>query len=206
MTRLRPLLTALAAALLAVTACDPGGDPGPNYSSVSPTPSASTSASPTASPSPTVPTTGPNVSPGELAPTEPVDATTSTAESAQSFETYYVRTIDWVYATSVPQILEPFFAEGCTNCTNLLNNLQGQLEGGRSFRGSRFTIQRLAEVTNDGRNGADFAVSVEVAISPLQILDSTGEVTESAPETSLTLTNWLRWDGSRWAIVDQGKA
>ena len=206
MTRFGPLLAATAALAVVLTACDPGDDPQPNYSSVTPTASASTSSSPTASPSPSVPTTGPNISPGEVAPTLPTIAEADSADAAQAFEGYYVRMIDWTYATSDPSILTPFYSDGCENCSNLQKNLNAQLQGGKTYRGSRFTIDRLALVDNDGRSGADFAISVEVSISALEILNAAGQVSDSAPASRLTLTNWLDWNGSKWLIVDQGKA
>lgn len=206
MTRPLPLLAALCAVVLLVAGCTKD-KPDPNYSSVTPTASTSTSQPPPTSTSPTdFPTTGPNVNPGEVAPTEPPGSDANSAEGAQAFETYYIKLVDWVYATSQPQILRPLYDTSCQNCTNFFSNLSGQVADGRTFKGSRISIQRLALVPNDKRSGASYAVSVEIAATALQILDRAGKVTDQGAASTLTLTNWLKWTGDSWQIVDQGKA
>lgn len=206
MTRPWALLAACTAAALLASACT-SDKPKPNYSSVTPTPSPTTSASKSpGSDSPDIPSSGPNSSPGESAPTQPSSALTGTAEAAQSFESYYIKLIDWMYATSAPRILEPLYDASCQNCRNFVSNLTTQVANGSTFRGSRISIQRLALVNNDGRAGADFAVSVEISATALKILDSAGKVTDQGPASTLTLTNWLHWTGTSWVIVDQGKA
>lgn len=200
----------LAAVLLpaALAGCTSGTEPGPNYSSVSASPSASDTAphSPTASPSPSVPTTGPNVSPGESPPTPIPTVSSDSSDGALAFATYYIKMLDWVYATSQPAIVRTFYADGCTNCLTFLSNLESQVAGGHTYRGSRLSIDRQAIVTNDGRMSATFAVSTELTASPLQIVDGAGSISNQGPQTTITLTNWLKWLGTGWTIVDQGKA
>jgi hypothetical protein len=199
------LLAAVSGALvLTAAACSSSDSPGPNYSSVSTTPTPSDSGTPTDSMSPTgVPSTGPNVSPGEVAPTEPTAARSDTSDGAIAYVSYYIKTLDWVYATSRPDLLTPFYAPSCVTCRDGQSAIEQFVSTG-VIKGGRLTIKRIAIVENDGRSGASFAVSTNYAVTAASIVTSTGATATSFPAgDDVTLTEWIAWDSGKWSIVEE---
>ncbi len=196
-------MVACAATLLVASACT-HDDPGPNYSSVTPTPSTSTSTSPTQSTSPTlIPSTGPNSSPGEVAPTEPSSALTDDSAGALAFVSYYVRTLDWVYATSRPDLLSPFYAATCSTCRDGQSAIERFVATG-VIKGGRLTIKQVALVANDGRSGASYAVSTNYSVTAASIVKAGGATATSFPAgADSTLTEWIAWRAGKWLIVEE---
>lgn len=203
MPRPLPLLAACLAAALMASACTKD-DPKPNFSTVPSTPApTSSSPTPTSSPSPSVPTTGPNVNPGEVAPTEPTTARTRTSEGAIAFVGYYVHTLDWVYATSRPDLLSPFFGPGCSTCRNGQTFIEGLVRSGQ-IHGGRITIKQVGLVKNDARLGAVFAISANIAVDSASVVSTSGATATSFPPTpDTTLTEWIGWDHGAWKILEE---
>src|SRR4051812_41161247 len=92
-------------------------DAKPNTATVTPsgsTPSTSApppSASPTSTPRPypaDVPLTGHNVKPGEKPPLYPAAARAHTQAGANAFAEFYMRTLDWAYATTNPSYMKHY--------------------------------------------------------------------------------------------------
>lgn len=193
------------ALLLAVGGCS-SGNPSPNYSSARPT-SASPSASTPSSGSPVVPTTGPNVRPGEVPPTPDPVASENSAEGAQAFVAYYVRAIDWAYATSSPDFLRSYYATNCNNCVAFLDNVKEKTDQRYYYTGSRIRLNQVALVHNDNRMNAAYAVSAENAVSAGAVHAPNGRVISDFPAVDhFTLTTWLGYENGKWVILDQGKA
>ncbi len=75
------------------------------------TPTSVTPTTPTAPATPTVPadvpTTGPNTKPGEQPPVMPVAATKHTPDGAKAFAEFFIKTIDWGYATDEQRLHAP---------------------------------------------------------------------------------------------------
>lgn len=202
--RLTGLLAALLATVLLASACSSAA-PKPNFSSVASTPApTSSSPAPSESTSPTgVPTTGPNVNPGEVAPTQPANATRNTEEGALAFASYYMRTLDWVYATSKPDLLTPFFASTCSTCRSGQSFISGLVRLG-DIKGGRVMIKQIGIVKNDGRGGADFAVSANVSVEAATVVSKSGATATSFPATpDTTLTEWMDWNGTAFKIVEE---
>lgn len=206
MTRPLPLLAALCAVVLLAAGCTKD-KPDPNYSSVTPTASASTSQAPPTSTSPSVPTTGPNVNPGEVAPTQPASADSRTSDGAIAFLSYYYRLSDWAFATSQVSFLEPLFAPDCKACKEGQSNLASTFGNGQYVTGGRITTRSVQLVENDGRGGAEFAITGVFSVTAAEVHAAGGAVVRTFPASDqFQLTDWVKWDGKRWLIVDEGKA
>ena len=131
---MRPIRTIAALATLALAACSSAGGTDPSTPPLT-TPTTSVSiAPPTTStpassgsfsgpPRPTTPTipadvprTGANTRPGEKPPLMPLEATQHTARGAQAFAAFFVKTIDWGYATVSGAYMRHYFATTCMSC------------------------------------------------------------------------------------------
>ncbi len=81
-----------------------------------PTHSTSATSDPPASPAvpADVPRTGPNTRKGEKPPVMPVLATKHTAAGAQAFAEFFIKTIDWGYATTSSAYMRHYFEQSCS--------------------------------------------------------------------------------------------
>jgi len=214
-TQFGPLRRGAAASLLAalaviVTGCTSGGggaDPTftpPTSTYKPPTSTHSTSPAPTTTPPIS---TGPNVRPGEKPPTLPAVGKTNTAAGALAFADYWMRTLDWGYATTDSSLAKAAFLPTCSNCMILVKQFDDAQAKDRHFRGGRSSVLSSALQANDHHDGATAVDDVTVSTGPLQVLDNGGHVVDSAPATpSLTFRTWLKWQSSAWQVADWKEA
>jgi hypothetical protein len=130
MRRARPLggFVAIGLTALLASACT-RGTATPNLSPVSSAPPSSTVMSP--SPTPTasaaypadVPLTGHNVKPGERPPRYPAGASARTQAGANTFAEFFMRTLDWAYATTNPSYARHYTGPSCGLCNGLLTGI-----------------------------------------------------------------------------------
>jgi hypothetical protein len=177
--------SALAGALLALTAgCT--GEAGPNTSTV-PTADSSpristapTSASPTppARPYPAdVPLSGHNLKPGEKPPLYPAAARARTQAGANAFAEFYMRTLDWAYATTNPSYMKHYTGPSCGLCTGLATGISKTAALRHWYLGGRFTVHtptatKIAPVTAP----ADFCSVVIIDETAESVMDASGRV------------------------------
>jgi Family of unknown function (DUF6318) len=184
-TRARVAVWAVVGAVALLAAgCTSGA--GPNTSTVSvaeSTPSTSgvpTSASPTptARPYPVdVPLTGHNVKPGEKPPLYPAAARARTQAGANAFAEFFMRTLDWAYATTNPSYMKHYTGPSCGLCTGLATGISKTAAEHHWYLGGRLTIHP-ATATPIGPVTApsDWCSIVDVDITAQSVVDRTGKV------------------------------
>ncbi len=162
------------------------GSSKPNTSTVTPSgsvPSTSappTSASPTASARPypaDVPLTGHNVKPGEKPPLYPAAAKAHTQAGANAFAEFYMRTLDWAYATTNPSYMKHYTGPSCGLCTGLATGISKTAAEKHWYLGGRLTVHP-ATATPIGpvtAKASDCSV-VEVDETAQSVVDSSGRV------------------------------
>lgn len=197
---------------LAVGCTSDGGD-GPSdsrssvtvSSSLSVTSPAPVSTTPTPESSvPTVPTTGPNVRPGEKPPTLTPNARQNTRIGGGEFSRYWMKTLDWAYATTNSALPRQHFAASCGGCSNFLDNIIDKTAArNRHFDGGRLTPYGLTIRSNDHHAGADLVVDVTVNQSALKVRTGSGKIVETAKAvTRAVFRVWVAWRNSAWVVVD----
>ncbi|HST47647.1 DUF6318 family protein [Jatrophihabitans sp.] len=161
-------------------------DAKPNTSTVTPsgsTPSTSappTSARPTPTPRPypaDVPLTGHNVKPGEKPPLYPAAARSRTQAGANAFAEFYMRTLDWAYATTNPSYMKHYTGPSCGLCTGLATGISKTAAEHLWYMGGRLTVH-AATATPVGpvTAPADFCSTTMVDISATSVVDKTGKI------------------------------
>jgi hypothetical protein len=152
--------------------------------------------------------TGANVRPGEKPPTLSPVGKTNTPIGADLFARYWIRTLDWGYATTDSSLAKVIFAASCTDCARFIDgNFDDTSAKGWHFRGGRVAILESSAQSNDGRHGATSVVDVTISVGALETLDRAGHVVKRAPAIARsTYRIWLRWAANRWAIVDWKEA
>ena len=168
---------------LLVVACSRGSAT-PNLSPVSSAPPSSAgSVSVSASPSTSaaypadVPLTGHNVRPGERPPVYPAAAKAHTQDGANAFAEFFMRTLDWAYATTNPSYMKHYYGPTCGLCSGIATGIaktaaeQEWYEGGRlRIRSSRNAS--IGEVTAP----AGFCTTVIVDIGTSSVTDRSGKI------------------------------
>jgi hypothetical protein len=137
---------AFAAFLLVVSGCTGSGTgPGPTASTTS-----ARSMTHTVPPAPTptilsvppdVPTTGPNADPAERPPVMPVLATRHTAAGAKAFAGFFIKTIDWGFATLNGAYIRHYALPRCVGCAAFANGMDGDRRAGHKYIGGRLTAK-----------------------------------------------------------------
>jgi hypothetical protein len=178
------ILASIGALALLATACT--GDAGPNTSTVAPASSASSSsaARTSASPTPTarpfpadVPLTGHNVKPGEKPPLYPAAARARTQDGANAFAEFFLRTVDWAYATANPSYMKHYVARSCGLCTGLAIGISKTAAQKHWYLGGRLTIHAATATTiAPVTASADFCSIVMVDETAQSIVDTTGRI------------------------------
>lgn len=175
----------LAIGLCLLAACTRGSAT-PNLSPVSSTPASSpASATGTASASPPasaaypadVPLTGHNVKPGEKPPVYPAAANARTQAGANAFAEFFMRTLDWAYATTNPSYMKHYYGPTCGQCSGLATGIAKTGAESDWYLGGRLIVHHatatsIAPVTAP----ADFCAVVVVDISATSVVDRQGRV------------------------------
>jgi hypothetical protein len=198
------VLTAVLALVLAVsamTSCtsSSGGTPRP-APSTSAHPSSSPSPTPSPSPSRTGPlTTGPGVLPGEKPPPLDPVAKQRTAIGAQAFAAYYIKVLDWSYATSDAYLLRVVSAPTCATCKKIIGGLTTLREEGGHILGDRLRLKSALLQSFTGKIKSDYIVKVVVTQEPGAIVHPTATTDRNATST-VTSFIYLSWING-WKIL-----
>jgi hypothetical protein len=205
-------LALVGALTLPVTGCS-GGDAGPNTSTVpaassapstsaAPT-SASTSAKPTPSARPypaDVPLTGHNVKPGEKPPLYPAAARARTQEGANAFAEFFMRTLDWAYATTNPSYMKHYSGPSCGLCHGLATGISKTAAKKHWYLGGRFTLHPATSTTVAPVTApADFCARINLDTTAGSVVDRTGKVfSGDGAYKNLKVKICAKFTGSTW--------
>jgi len=182
-------LAAFVLAIALLAGCS-GGSAAPNLSPARSAPASSPAAEPgsaSASPSASaaypadVPLTGHNVKPGEKPPVYPAAANARTQKGANAFAEFFMRTLDWAYATTNPSYMKHYYGPTCGQCSGLAEGIGKTAASKHWYEGGRLTIHQptsiaIAPVTAP----ADFCSMILVDVSATSVVDHTGKVFNGA--------------------------
>ena len=184
--RTRSAGVALAGALTVLTSgCTSNAHP--NTTAVPPTTAPSTaptSTSPTPSAYPAdVPLTGHNVRPGEKPPLYPAAARAKTQAGANAFAEFYLRTLDWAYATTNPSYLKHYSGPSCELCNDLATGISTTAAHHHWYLGGRLTSHpATATPIGPGTAPADYcSIVVTVDSTAQSVVDRAGTVFNEEP-------------------------
>jgi Family of unknown function (DUF6318) len=170
--------------VLIAVACTRGSAT-PNLSPVTsaPHPSATSSAaSPQSSSSSVgypadVPLTGYNVRPGEKPPVYPAAAKAHSQDGANAFAEFFMRTLDWAYATTNPSYAHHYSGSSCGLCNGLAEGIAKTAARHLWYEGGRFRIHP-ATTTPIGpvTAPADSCSLATVDVTAESVVDTTGKI------------------------------
>lgn len=195
--------------VLASTAGCTSGSAAPNLSTVTTSGSSlvvTTTATPTVSPKPTspypadVPLTGHNVKPGEKPPLYPDAAKVRSQAGANAFAEFFMRTLDWMYATTNPAYVKHYYSSTCGLCSGLTTGMTKTAGLKHWYEGGRFTVHpasgtAIAPVTAP----ADYCSTLKVDTTAESIVDKTGKIfSGDRSYTNLGLKVCMKYTGASW--------
>ncbi len=150
-----------------------------------------------------VPRTGPNVtSKAERPPVMPVAATKHTAQGAKAFAEFFVKTIDWGYATTDSRYMRHYFEKSCRLCGDFANDFDQTKAGKYHYVGDRLhLISPTRNVTSSVQNG-QYMYRIKFNVDAFSSVDLTGKIFKAgAPIRGAVLDSTLRWRHQNWKIV-----
>jgi hypothetical protein len=150
-----------------------------------------------------VPTTGPNLRhPGEKPPVEPVAALAHTAAGAKAFAEFFIRTIDWGYATTSSTYMRHYFQHSCVGCRSIAKALDDAKKNAHRFIGDRFTITKTSLRTDRGAKG-DLTLVVQFDVSSGEVVDARGRAVAAEPAMPGYREQVdLQWVNPSWAVAE----
>ena len=148
-----------------------------------------------------VPTTGPNTKAGEKPPIMPLEATQHTADGAKAFAEFFIKTIDWGYATTSSAYMRHYFLKSCQGCRIFADAIDAAKRKGHSFVGGRFAVQSSE---TKSLKASVATVGVTADNSSFEELDKNGKfVRADIAHKGERFTLTIRWVNSAWRVSSQ---
>jgi hypothetical protein len=151
-----------------------------------------------------VPTTGPNLNhKGEKPPVMPLLATKHTSAGAVAFAKFFIKTIDWGFATTSGAYIRHYYAPSCIECANHANGIDNTRKAKEHYVGDRFTITSARRRSVGNHNGEQSAVVTFNLDSGVVLKNKdngfvNGDVAHHHEQRRL----WLDWEHGRWIVID----
>jgi hypothetical protein len=187
-------LTTLTLTVLAACSKDsPSSTALPSATGAPPTTTAVTTAPPSSAPS-----TGPG---GVAVPTPAPEAAQRSDTGAKAFGVYYVKLLDYTYATRDVAPLRQASDAACRVCQGTADDVSKFAKPGYKFEGGRFTLKDL---TVSQPSPTQPVIVANISITGLTVTDPNGQrdpYSEAAhPRAQLMITE--KWTGSGWTVTD----
>jgi hypothetical protein len=170
------VLTLLGVMLAACTR----GSASPNLSPVSSAPRSSVAVSSVpASPAypADVPLSGHNVGPGEKPPVYPAAAHAHTQVGANAFAEFFMKTLDWAYATTNPSYMKHYYGPTCGLCDGIATGIIKTASEHHMYEGGRLAVHPVqATPVGPVTAPAEFCSHLVIDESATAVVDQRGNV------------------------------
>jgi hypothetical protein len=154
---------------------------------------------------PDVPTTGPNTRPGEKPPAMPLEATQHTARGARAFAAFFIKTIDWGYATTSSAYMRHYFNRRCVACSGFATSIDRVAHEHERYVGGRFAVKSVSLIHSPVVKTADDTCLVHAAIGQYRIVRSNGTTMKRGNQlTGERFEVSIARSKSGWVVVQLG--
>jgi hypothetical protein len=149
-----------------------------------------------------VPLTGHNVKPGEKPPRYPATAAARSQAGANAFAEFYLRTLDWAYATTNPAYMKHYTGPTCGLCNGIATGISKTAAAHHWYEGGRLTIRKVtAEPKGAVTAPADFCALSTVEETAFTTVDKTGRIftgdgSHANDRIKLCMTQGPKWQVS----------
>jgi hypothetical protein len=137
---------------------------------------------------------------GETPPVMPAAATRHTPAGAQAFARFFIRTIDWGYATTSSAYMRHYYQPTCTECRNVRAFLDNAARDGQHYVGAR--ILRVAAGRARHVGGGQLQVVLTIDVNSEELVSSSGHfVSGDAAHLGFHEQVGVRWHDRSWAVA-----
>jgi hypothetical protein len=127
----------------------------------------------------------------------PVLATEHTPAGAKAFAVFFIKTIDWAYATTSTTYMRHYAMATCVTCTSLITGINKARKAHHQYIGGRTTILRA----RPGKQGALVSQIVTVNITSVEEVDSAMHYVQAdVAHNGLRFEVRLSWGVNGWAV------
>lgn len=131
----------------------------------------------------------------------PLEATQHTPEGAKAFAEFFIKTIDWGYATTSSAYMRHYFRTSCVGCRSTAIALDRARAKQRHFIGDRFAIRSSSMVSRTTTRTAHVLVTFDVNSS--EVVDVAGKFVDGGPALKDFREQVdLSWSSNRWLISE----
>jgi hypothetical protein len=129
----------------------------------------------------------------------PLEATQHTPDGAKAFAEFFIKTIDWGYATTSSAYMRHYFQHACVGCRSTADALDRARRKKHHFIGDRFTIKSATMTGPVTTQKAHVVVTFDV--ESVEVVDKNGKPVDAAPAANgFRELVTLSWHGTQWAI------
>ena len=132
-----------------------------------------------------------------IEPTMPAAATRNSAEGAESFVGYWIRTVNFAQATGRARTLESLNDIRCVGCRGVLKAIKEPYSNGGWIEGGEWIVGRLRELPPD--YGADWAAFATARTRPQTVRDGKGG-SKHYPGGRFQFYAYVAWDHGAWRM------
>jgi hypothetical protein len=137
--------------------------------------------------------------PGEKPPVEPVAALAHTAAGAKAFAEFFIKTIDWGYATIDGSYIRHHSSANCISCASLADGLDKDRAAGRRYLGGRLAIIESSPVARGWQHGEVVAANG----TAFEVVTRSGKPVSAEPaHPHLRYTVTLEWANDHWLVEE----
>ena len=149
-----------------------------------------------------VPTAGPNLLfAGERPPVMPVLATQHTKAGAVAFAIFFIKTIDWGFATTSSAYMNHYFVSSCSECTSYKQTFDMTAASRQHYIGGR-TSHFSARNALRGRHPAEASPVITFDVTSVEGLTADNRYVNSEPaHLGFQTQLWLEWSPRGWRVA-----
>ena len=124
-----------------------------------------------------VPLSGHNVRPGEKPPVYPAAARVRSQDGANAFAEFFMRTLDWAYATTNPSYMEHYYGPSCGLCSGIATGIAKTAAEHHWYEGGRIAVRPAQTApVGDVTAPAEFCSRLDVGESATAVVDTKGNI------------------------------
>lgn len=132
----------------------------------------------------------------EQPPAMPVTALQHSTAGARAFAEFFVKTIDWGYATTSGSYMRHYYSASCKYCANLAKGLDATAKQGNFHIGDRFAMYQV-----DGKaSSSPLVLRTTVHVTDDTVLSAKRKVISSTPAGKFRFTMALKWK-DKWGVT-----
>jgi hypothetical protein len=137
---------------------------------------------------------------GAPAPTPGPQASQQSDTGAKAFGVYFVKLLDYTYATRDVAPLRQAADAACVGCTGIADDVAKYAKPGYGWQGGRITLKDLTI----SQPGATPVIVANVSVTALKVTDPSGRRDPYSgpayPRAQFMITE--KWTGGSWTVVD----